>query len=319
MLLDVRAAAIALAVLLLAGCDAASSRAEPATPASAQSPARVAALGRLQPLGGVIVVSAASVPDAISGAILDELHVDVGDDVVSGQLLAITDTAKVLNARVAERQTEATLAERRLVATSSAADAACVRAGVLQRDADRLSALLQKNLAAVEETDRASGAAQAGVADCTAARSEVEVAEAGIAVAKAKLALQRTELDRSKIYAPVDGRILAINTRPGEQIGLEGVLEIGAIKRMVAVAEVYETDVRRLQHGQRATVSSPALPNPLEGRVELIHPLVRKQDTIGTDPAARKDARIVEVEVLLDEPASAAGLTNLQVDVVFYP
>ncbi len=31
-------------------------------------------------------------------------------------------------------------------------------------------------------------------------------------------------------------------------------------------------------------------------------PQVQKQDEIGTDPAARKDARIVEVEIRLDDP-----------------
>ena len=94
---------------------------------------------------------------------------------------------------------------------------------------------------------------------------------------------------------------------------------MGRVDRMYAIAEVYETDIGRLRTGQRARISSPALPATLLGTVERIRPLVRKQDEIGTDPAARKDARIVEVEVLLDESDGAAGLTNLQVDVVFEP
>jgi HlyD family secretion protein len=53
--------------------------------------------------------------------------------------------------------------------------------------------------------------------------------------------------------------------------------------------------------------------------VQAIRPKVAKQDEIGTDPAARKDARIVEVPILLDDPELAAGLTNLQVDVVIQP
>ena len=39
---------------------------------------------------------------------------------------------------------------------------------------------------------------------------------------------------------------------------------------------------------------------------------------LGTDPAARKDARIIEVAIELDEPVPAQGLTNLQVDVVIH-
>ena len=49
--------------------------------------------------------------------------------------------------------------------------------------------------------------------------------------------------------------------------------------------------------------------------VERIRPKVQKMDEIGTDPAARKDARIVEVEIRLDDSSAAADLTNLQVDV----
>ena len=45
----------------------------------------------------------------------------------------------------------------------------------------------------------------------------------------------------------------------------------------------------------------------------------QKQDEIGTDPAARKDARIVEVEIELDDSETVAGLTNLQVEVVIHP
>jgi HlyD family secretion protein len=84
---------------------------------------------------------------------------------------------------------------------------------------------------------------------------------------------------------------------------------------MYAIAEVYETDVRGLRRGMRARVRSAALGGELTGAVERIRPKVQKMDEIGTDPAARKDARIVEVEIRLDDSAAAANLTNLQVDV----
>jgi HlyD family secretion protein len=85
---------------------------------------------------------------------------------------------------------------------------------------------------------------------------------------------------------------------------------------MYAIAEVYETDIGRVRVGQRAQVSSDALQGTLHGSVEKIRFKVAKQDEIGTDPAARKDARIVEVEIKLDDSAAAANLTHLQVDVL---
>lgn len=282
-------------------------------------PERVSALGRLEPQHGLLTISASSAPEAIFGAVVVELNVKVGDDVEAGQLLAVTDTARVLQMRANESRTGLALAEKKAEAARSLAEAACVRAGVLERESERLTRLRTQNLASEEEADRARGAADASAADCTAARSAIQVAESGIKVAAAQLQTQLAELDRAYVRAPSPGRVLAINTYPGEQIRLNGILEMGRVDRMYAIAEVYETDVGRLRVGQRATVSSPALPAALTGAVESIRPLVRKQDEIGTDPAARKDARIVEVDVLLDESDTAAGLTNLQVDVVFEP
>jgi HlyD family secretion protein len=110
--------------------------------------------------------------------------------------------------------------------------------------------------------------------------------------------------------------VLDILAQPGEFIGLTGILELGRVDRMYAIAEVYETDIGRVAIGQKAQISSDALAEPLTGKVEFIHLKVAKQDEIGTDPAARKDARIIEVDILLDKPEKAASLTNLQVDIV---
>ena len=251
-------------------------------PASAapgdDQPARVSALGRLEPQHGILRISASSVPEATSGALIAQLLVDIGDDVTPGQLLAVTDTAQVLEARIEESRTELALAEREAEAARSSEDAACVRAGVLLRDAERLKLLHAQNLASEEATDRANGAAAASAADCTAAGSATQVAESGIEVAAARLQSRLAEYERSQVRAPAAGRVLAVNARPGEQIGPSGILEMGRVDHMYAIAEVYETDVSRLRQGQRATVASSALPAPLTGRIERIRPLIRKQD-----------------------------------------
>jgi HlyD family secretion protein len=145
---------------------------------------------------------------------------------------------------------------------------------------------------------------------------EREVADAAVELARAAKGRAEAELERSRIRAPVAGTVLTIHARPGERVGEEGLLDLGRVDRMYAIAEVFETDIRAVRVGQRATATSEALAAPLGGRVERIRPRVRKLDVVGTDPAARKDARIVEVEILLDDPAAAAALTHLQVDVV---
>ncbi|HZO09710.1 MAG TPA: efflux RND transporter periplasmic adaptor subunit, partial [Myxococcota bacterium] len=143
--------------------------------------------------------------------------------------------------------------------------------------------------------------------------------EMRVAVARAQLARARAELERSRITAPVAGLVLDVHARPRERIGPDGILELARVDRMYAIAEVYETDIGRVRKGQRARVTSPALAAPLGGEVEWVRPKVEKQDEIGTDPAARKDARVVEVKVRLDDADAAAAFTNLQVEVEIEP
>ncbi len=276
----------------------------------------VSALGRLEPDGGIIRVAAPSTPQAISGSILAQLHVKEGDYVKQGDLLAITDSMQLVQVALQQAKTEFELSKLAFEAENSRADEACVLASVATREAGRRANLLARDLASEEETEQAQGDAEAKAASCTAARANSRVAESKIEVARSRVAYKQAELQRTYITAPFDSRVLDILVQPGEFIGLEGVLELGRVDRMYAIAEVYETDIARVEIGQTAQISSDALAEPLSGQVEFIHLKVAKQDEIGTDPAARKDARIIEVEILLDKPELAAALTNLQVDIV---
>ena len=121
------------------------------------------------------------------------------------------------------------------------------------------------------------------------------------------------------IRAPLRGQVLKIYTRPGEQIGPEGILELGETDEMTVVAEVYETDVDRLAEGQAAVISSPALAEPVKGKVIKIGYRVGKMDVLSSDPVADTDARVVEAVILMDDPETLRRLTNLQVDVEIWP
>lgn len=287
--------------------------------ALAQEGQGVSALGRLEPEHGIVRISASSMPQATLGGVLSELYVEEGDDVKAGQLLAVTDTMEVMEALMREAEANLAYTRKEVEARRSQATEACIRADVADREANRRARLHEQGVAGEEEAESARGEAEARQASCASASTAVALAETGVEVALASVNRARAEAERSHIRAPFDGRVLDINARPGEFVGEEGVLEMGRVDRMYAIAEVYETDIRRVEAGQRATISSPAFVGELGGIVKRIRQKVEKQDEIGTDPAARKDARIVEVAILLDDSSPVAGLTNLQVDVVIQP
>jgi HlyD family secretion protein len=163
---------------------------------------------------------------------------------------------------------------------------------------------------------------------------ELDKIDADIAVRLAKATLERaqaeiplTSLEKQMklaharaeelaLYAPVAGRILNIVVKPGEQVANGPILTMGDTTKMRAVAEVYETDITRVRLGQTATVTSRALSHPITGRVVRIGHMVFKNDVLNIDPAARADARVVEVWIELDEVSVLQRLTNLTVDVL---
>lgn len=287
--------------------------------ASPPRPGAVSALGRIEPEHGIVRLGVASIPEAVSGSVLRTLLVEAGDDVTESQLLAETDAAPVERAAVKVAAADLDLAERRSEMAVGQEQEACSRADVAGRTSTRVSKLLKSGAVSLDGADVAAGDAKALSGSCAAARIATKAAASSVDVARAQLAHAEAALERTYVRAPTPGRVLHILKRPGELVDAGGVLELARVDRMYAIAEVYETDIGRVHKGQRATVTSSALDAPLAGVVERVRLKVRKQDATGTDPAARKDARIVEVEVLLDQPERVAALTNLQVEVVIHP
>jgi HlyD family secretion protein len=160
------------------------------------------------------------------------------------------------------------------------------------------------------------------------AQLHLEAAEADLARSQAEipidsleknLALAETRWKRTVIAAPRDGKILRILGRPGEAVGAQPILLMGDPRQMFAVAEVYETDRRRIQLGSKATLTSPALAAELTGSVVEIGGLIAKNNTLDLNPTADADRRIVEVKIRLDQGDSAADYINMQVTVTITP
>jgi HlyD family secretion protein len=149
---------------------------------------------------------------------------------------------------------------------------------------------------------------------------DVQVLEAQLKYAQTQVEQAKAELDDIYVRVPVAGQILKINTRVGEQVNTsQGIVELGQTDQMYAIAEVYETDVGKVRLGQRAAIVSEngGFEGELQGTVDHIGLQIKKKNVLNSDPAADKDARVVEVKVRIDpkDNPKAAGFTNLQVRV----
>jgi HlyD family secretion protein len=153
-----------------------------------------------------------------------------------------------------------------------------------------------------------------------------EVRPVDIAAAQAELrqsiaAAQEAKVnfEQSFVKAPANGVVFKINTRPGETVGNNGILELGEVKEMTVVAEVYQTSISKIKAGQTVKITSSSLPSDLSGKVETIGWQIQRQNVINADPTENIDSRVVEVRIILDPESSqkAAKFTNLQVKTIF--
>ena len=131
------------------------------------------------------------------------------------------------------------------------------------------------------------------------------------------------DLFNSKLRSPIDGYILAINTRVGERPKNEGILEIGSSQNMEALIEVYESDIDRVFISQKVELSSEngGFKETLQGDVIRISPQVKQRKVLSTDPTGDADARIIEVLVKLDKSSMdlVKSFAGMKVIAIFLP
>jgi HlyD family secretion protein len=315
-------------------------RAAPPEPATrpASRPMGVSALGRLAPDGEVIAVASGSASD---GGRVDRLMVAVGDRVAEGQVVAILDTHRRRSAAALEARGKVAVAQAKLDQTQAGPKPEDVRAQealilrceaelkAAERDLGRISNLEKRAVSSRQELDDQSLKFQqtreslnqenAKLAALKAVRSvDVHVAEAELAQARASLALAQAELEAAEVRSPIKGRVLRILVRPGERIGDQGIIEVGNIDVMQAVAEVYEEDVGKVQIGQPARIRVPTVAANLAGVVVRKDLVVSRKVIFNNDPVADIDARVIEVRIRLaaDDSSKVSGLSNARAEVV---
>src|SRR5690625_3910170 len=212
----------------------------------------VTAIGSLQPRDYVDVGA------QVSGQ-LQALHVDVGDEVKQGDLLAEID-ADVQEARVA----------------GSRAQLLALEAQLRERNAQRELAELQWQRQQRLAKDRATSeeALQSAKAQVETVRAQIDAVEAQIEQHNASLKDDEANLGSSKIAAPLSGTVVDLEARLGQPLTANQqapiLMRIADLNTMTVWTEVSEADVNRL------TVGMPVYFSPLGNAQKRWHSTLRQ-------------------------------------------
>ncbi len=306
------------------------------TPLSVKQRA-VSALGRLEPESRVIRVAT---PSGNEGTRLESLQVNEGDNVAKGGVLGYLDIhARRLAAKNQEESRLSTAIAKlnQVLEGSKPGEIEAARAlvesaerdlTIKERELNRAEQLKRDNSISDAEADSYRLAHQRAVATLRqtkaqlAAISEVRsvdvaLAESEVALARSAVELANANVNAAVIVAPCDGRVLRIHTRPGEQISNDGLLDLGRVDQMQAVAEVFEGDLPDVKLGDSAVVTIDTTGHMLQGHVSEIGHMVARKTVLTNDPVSDTDARIVEVRINLEQsrPSWLERMSNARVNV----
>ncbi|MFO7576676.1 MAG: efflux RND transporter periplasmic adaptor subunit [Pelovirga sp.] len=194
----------------------------------------VTATGILQPRDYVDVGA------QVSGQ-LHRIHVDVGTRVKAGDLLAEIDPtlfmARVDASRAQLRYQQAQLSDR-----------------LAQLQLAEIQHRRQQNLLAGQATTEEN--AQNAAAAYQSARAQIVMLEAQIEQTESSLRADEANLGFARIFAPMDGTVVAIDARQGQTINANQqapiILRIADLSTMTVQTRVSEADITRLKVGMPA-------------------------------------------------------------------
>ncbi len=241
--------------------------------------------------GTITACRRAKLSPGIGGQII-KLPIKEGDVVEKGDLLL-----ELWNEDIME---EAKFAQKEADANESRSRAACLRAEIAQRDADRLSELHKKNLISLEKLDQAITGAKALKAEC-------EASKAATLMSRSRMGVVQANLKRTRLTAPFSGIIAQINGELNEYVtpspvGIPTPPAVDLVDNtcFYVAAPIDEVDAPAISAGMPARISLDSFRDRhYDGKVRRVGVFVLDRE---------KQARTVDVEV---EFVNSGDLENL--------
>src|SRR4030065_155332 len=236
--------------------------------------------------GSIITVHEAQLGFETGGE-LAELNVAVGDEVKSGDVLAIaqpSDSAATIQSRHTSAPLSVLQAQQTLVNSpeyqqlkTAEANLNWCSSAYSQAELDSADAKITSTQASIQLMQSQITEYQAQIADLQdpsgADSLDLAIAQAKLENAMAQLEVVEQESISSTIVAPFDGTILSISAQVGDNVGTNPFILLANLSQPYLEVLVDETDLNNIGIGYEVQVTFDALPNQtFTGHVISISP-----------------------------------------------
>ena len=289
---------------------------------------RVTAPGRLEARENVQI-------SARTSARIDELPFREGDAVEAGDVLVRLDATnlaarlRAAEARLAAQQVDIDVAQSRLTAARARLRADQASLVEAERDLERKQTLYETRDISQSDLETAQARYDRLRAELEAARTQLEADESNLRAMALRLDVGRAEIEQAQdevsyavITSPIAGVVTRLNAEVGELV-ITGtmnnagtvIMDVADLNTMLVRAEVYESDITRIEVGQPAEVRIDAYPDQTFAGEVINVALARTQERTGiTSGASATGSNTYKVEILLGD-AGRRLLGDLTADV----
>jgi HlyD family secretion protein len=268
--------------------------------------------------------------DPAGGSVLVELRVKDGQKVKKGEVLAVL--SNYARADVTLRMAEADLVKLKQMndfvlkgtrVSDIALQEATLKSSIEQNKLDSLMRARSGKPPDVREIETA-------IAEQALERQKVRLAllkttlENDLAQHEIDMANTQSRIDSAKrtledalVRSPLDGVVVQIFSRQGERVSPAGIVKVVDMNQLRVLADVDELHVGRLKPGGKVDVTFRGNNDVYKGTIERIAPTVKRMQRVEPDGGSSTDARVVQVEIKIDDTSSMPPVLGRETRVTF--
>ncbi|MBI2736167.1 MAG: HlyD family efflux transporter periplasmic adaptor subunit [Rhodospirillales bacterium] len=268
--------------------------------------------------------------DPAGGSVLVELRVKDGQKVKKGEVLAVLSnygradvTLRMAEADLVKLKQQYDFILKGTRVTEIALQEASLKSSIEQNKLDALQRARSGKPPDVREietsiADQALERQKARLAlmkttlDNDTAQYEIDIANTQSRVDSAK----RT-LEDALVRSPLDGVVVQIFSRQGERVSPAGIVKVVDMNQLRVLADVDELHVGRLKPGGKVDVTFRGNNDVYKGTIERIAPTVKRMQRVEPDGGSSTDARVVQVEIKIDDSSSMPPVLGRETRVTF--
>jgi HlyD family secretion protein len=236
------------------------------------------------------------------GGIVDKINYDINSEVKVNDVIFVLNT-EVEEAQLAQAKSKLGTQQAMINVAKAQLASLKVKQDNAQVNYNRNVNLLKAGAVTQQATDDSKFTYESLQNDVLAADAGLKQQDAKVSELQADINYYERVIDKKKIKAPTNGKILSVDVRLGNNVlASQSVGDFAPDGPLIAITEVDELFATKVSNGMKAYIRPQGQLDTLAtGKIYLTSPYLRKKTLFSDDATNMEDRRVREVRVLLNK------------------